>query len=173
MSKNYQKSLPAGKNAGFMLIELLVVVLIIGILAAVALPQYEKAVMKSRMSSLWPLLKSIKDAQEVYYMANGSYTDDLTKLDVSIPNGDIRSIPTMGIEVYSNGTCLDNLGDVTSPTGWYVYGGLGTACGAAAEGNTCFFSIHFDHSARPGAIRCSGADPRCPSICKTFDFVTQ
>ncbi len=173
MSKNYQKSLPAGKNAGFMLIELLVVVLIIGILAAVAVPQYEKAVMKSRMNSIFPLLKSIKDAQEVYYLANGEYTGDLTKLDVIIPTGDIRSIPTMGIEAYSNGTCLDNLGDVTSPTGWYVYGGLGTDCGSAAQQNTCFFAVYFDHSARPGVIRCSGGDPRCPSICKTFDFVTQ
>ena len=173
MSKNYQKSLPAGKNAGFTLIELLVVVLIIGILAAVALPQYEKAVMKSRMSSLWPILKSIKDAQEVYYMANGSYTDDLTQLDITIPKGDVRSNSGIGHEDYGNGTCIDNLYDPSVPSGWNVYGGVGIDCGVSTQTNLCSFTVYFDHSTRPGVITCSGTDPKCASICKTFDFVTQ
>ncbi len=72
------------KHKGFTLIELLVVVLIIGILSAVALPQYEIAVMKSKMNSLLPVMRAIKDANEVYYMANGVYVDDLNQLDVSI-----------------------------------------------------------------------------------------
>ncbi len=88
MSKIYQKTLPVGKNAGFTLIELLVVVLIIGILSAVALPQYQKAVSKSRTTEAIVTLKSIVDAQEVYYMANGAYTDDLSLLDIQVnPTG--------------------------------------------------------------------------------------
>ncbi len=68
---------------GFTLIELLVVVLIIGILAAIALPQYELSVEKARIADAIVQLKHITDAQEVYYLANGSYTNNLSDLGIT------------------------------------------------------------------------------------------
>lgn len=71
---------------GFTLIELLVVVLIIGILAAVAVPQYQKAVVKSRMAEVLSFTRAMQTALESYYLANNSYTTDISQLDLTLPS---------------------------------------------------------------------------------------
>ena len=81
-----------GRMRGFTLIELLVVVMIIAILAAIAVPQYKRAVLKSRFSTVMPMAKSIANAQEVYYQGRQMYALDVDELDVTPVNAENTSV---------------------------------------------------------------------------------
>lgn len=71
-------------TGGFTLIELLVVVLIIGILAAIALPQYQKVVVKSRAAQLQTLLDAVVKEMDLYYLRHGAYGTSFEKLDMGV-----------------------------------------------------------------------------------------
>ena len=73
----------------FTLIELLVVVLIIGILSAVALPQYEKAVHKARFSEVPIRLRNMTQAFALYVLENGDLPRVAGHFDLSIVSPDI------------------------------------------------------------------------------------
>ena len=105
-----------GYLGGFTLIELLVVVLIIGILAAVALPQYTKAVARSRLAGAITLATSIVQAERVYHMANGEYTVDMDNLDIHLPGDFTRNSLEASSSQYISGQL-----DV------YLYNGYGGA----------------------------------------------
>ena len=88
---------------GFTLIELLVVVLIIGILSAIALPQYTAAVEKSRAAEAMINGAKLVQAQELYYLANGEYGGDtFDKLDIDIDCEVNENDPSMCYTKYFN-----------------------------------------------------------------------
>ena len=69
----------------FTLIELLVVVLIIGILAAVAVPKYQRAVDKSRFVQARTVFRTVWQAQQVFFLANGRYAVNWDELAADLP----------------------------------------------------------------------------------------
>ena len=85
---------------GFTLIELLVVVLIIGILSAVALPQYRRAVVKSRYATLKAAGNALTTAQQVYFLENGEYSCEFDNLSISLP-------PAANCYIVSRGGCTN------------------------------------------------------------------
>ena len=72
------------KNHAFTLIELLVAILIIGILAAIAVQQYKKAVIKSKAAHMQSLLNEVVRASDRYYLQNGEYPKTFEDLDIEI-----------------------------------------------------------------------------------------
>ena len=74
-------------KTGFTLMELLVVVLIIGILAAVALPQYKKSVEKAKFTKYIGWARRIYHAQNEYYISNGEWGKDFSSFSMDFPSG--------------------------------------------------------------------------------------
>ena len=89
---------------GFTLIELLVVVLIIGILAAIALPQYQKVIEKSKAAQALPILKSVMQSSQMYYLVNGNYPSEFDQMDVDITWSGNEKFLSQAVDTKSDGT---------------------------------------------------------------------
>ena len=151
------------KNRAFTLIELLVVVLIIGILAAIALPQYQKAVMKSRLVQMQVHLDALRKAAEVYYLANNVYPAGVDALDIDI-TGSAAEIKQSHI---------------TNNTQNGAYFSDGTECTSTHHAVAClgddFYLIRkHDHDSAPQTdswpkgVGCQGQNTRAVEICRSM-----
>ncbi len=137
-----QRSAFAGRpsgQAGFTLIELLIVVVIIGILAAIAIPKFSGTKGKAYVASMKSDLKNFASAQESFYYDNGIYYNG------AVPNTAVIAFgPSSGV------TITITAGDVS---GWAA-----TATHGTVPGTTC--SIYVGGAAPPAPATIEGS-PAC------------
>jgi type IV pilus assembly protein PilE len=76
----------SAKKNGFTLIELMIVVAIIGILGAIALPSYKAYVIKSNRSSAQAFMQDIANREKQYFLDARAYASTLAALGVTVPN---------------------------------------------------------------------------------------
>lgn len=121
-------------QGGFTLIELVIVVAIVAILTAIAIPQYRKYVQKSNRATAKSALLDLARREETYYSTNNSYTLNLTSLGYSsITNNQIQvpnsSNPTYNIGFTapaSSGSSAATYTVSATPTGSQTGDGCGT-----------------------------------------------
>jgi prepilin-type N-terminal cleavage/methylation domain-containing protein len=94
---------------GFTLVELAVVIVIIGVLAAFGVPKFLNSVERSKAAEAFAYLSAVRSAEERYLAKEGVYTADLTALDINLQAPKYFTVPT---------TITVTAGTATSPPAW-------------------------------------------------------
>lgn len=169
MNKIYKKSFPAVENAAFTLIELLAAVLIIAVLAAVAIPQYQTAVRKARYMQLVAIGKTYKDAFERYYMANGKYPLWWADLDIAM-GGCTESTSSMYM-LWCPDFAADMYAGEEKNLRFYSWPETNKQDGASSGGVDMRYIVWLDNSEHPGWRECTGTGTSYARVCKSLGGV--
>lgn len=83
---NPERARGSGRQSGVTLLELMIVVVVVGILAAIAYPGYEKYVLRGRRTEGKAMMMDVVARLERHYMDQNAYTTDLTELGYGSAN---------------------------------------------------------------------------------------
>ena len=146
---------------GFTLIELLVVVLIIGILAAMAMPQYFKAVERSRMTEADTLLGSIAQSQRRKFLQTNRFAQNYKALDVSPKDSN-------GTTYYTKGTTGNGFVVVLSGTGFTEGQATATRVAAGSATGNLQYRYSLVRYYQGDNVQCNGANAAGQELCADF-----
>ena len=146
-------------NKAFTLVELLVVVLIIGILAAIAVPQYQLAVDKTHLSKLQIQVKSIKSAFESYYLAHNEYPSSFATLDIDFPST-LQKKSYSDTEFYIFPDYYCGIGKGNTGSGPIIYCGM----------NDYSFAYHYDYNLKYNICVAANENERAQRVCKSLKY---
>ena len=118
------------RNSGFTLVELAVVVVIIGVLAAFAVPRFLASVERSKAAEAFNYLASIHSSQERYHARQGTYASDLSALDIELVDP----------EYFTVGTVAVPSGETDLETGWEL-----TLTRVGASAGYGAYTVVFNH----------------------------
>ena len=141
----------------FTLLELLVVVLIIGILAAIALPQYQMAVGKAKFATLKNITKSLQESAQRYYLANNAYPKVMAGLDINV-NVKKEETTSWSLELTTSDDIVCDIWTALN-AGQYV------ACGRKIFGETVKYYLYRDSGKQHACLvsNINGPDAKGPA----------
>ena len=153
--------------------------MIIGILAAMAMPAYFKAVERSRTAEADTMIGSVVNAQQRYKMKTGNYTESWTALDVAPANAAAGALYCTKLAKGDQGSCAKDSKDAATVGNGFAMELIGTATNtgnssgvvASRVGTGQYTYKIYKKYDEPGQAQCEGTSDDDKELCADYKGV--